>query len=86
LWSISVDQGFLTMPAHLAGTYPAGNFGIRFVPAPGLSPVVFSLVHRAGEHDPRVRLLRDVAVTAVPSFAPLLPAAVLEQQPEVVGL
>jgi hypothetical protein len=45
LYSIGIDDLFLTMPAHLAGTYPGHLFGIRYPPVPDLAPVTFGIAH-----------------------------------------
>ena len=61
LWSIAVDGVFLTLPAHLAGTYSGDRYGVRYVPVPDLPRVPFSLAYRSDNTDPRVRVLREVA-------------------------
>jgi DNA-binding transcriptional LysR family regulator len=45
LYSIGLDDLFLTMPAHLAGTYPGHLFGVRYLPVPDLAPVPFGMAH-----------------------------------------
>lgn len=60
LYSIGLDNLFLTMPQHLQRTYPAELFGVRYVPAPDLTPVVFGVAHRRPE-TPLVGAFRDVA-------------------------
>jgi hypothetical protein len=46
LYSIGLDDPFLTMPAHLRRTYPGDLFGVRYLPVPDLAPVVFGVEHR----------------------------------------
>jgi DNA-binding transcriptional LysR family regulator len=54
LWSISMDRLFLTMPQHLAATYPGDRFGVAYVPVPDLPAVVFSVARRRTDHRPAV--------------------------------
>jgi DNA-binding transcriptional LysR family regulator len=46
LYAIGLDDLFLTMPAHLARTYPGELFGVRYVPLPDVAPVPFGVATR----------------------------------------
>lgn len=54
LWSISIEELFLTVPRHLARTYPDDTFGITYVPLTGLPDVQFAVAHRADDSRPHV--------------------------------
>lgn len=54
LWAISLDRLFLTVPDHLATTYPAAHYGVKYVPVPDLPDVVFSAVSRRDDTRPSV--------------------------------
>lgn len=64
LWHISLDRLFLTVPRHLAGTYPGEAFGVIYVDVPDLPAVAFSVCHRRGDDRPAVRQLVALAVAA----------------------
>lgn len=64
LWHISLDRLFLTVPEHLADTYPAATFGVAYVPVPDLPRVVFSVCHRRGDQRPAVRRFTALAIAA----------------------
>lgn len=68
LWSISTDQLFLTVPAHIERSYPGAAYGVAYVPAPALAPVEFVAVHAPPA---RHRAIGDVLDTAVRITAPL---------------
>jgi DNA-binding transcriptional LysR family regulator len=60
LYAIGLEDLFLTMPAHLAATYPGELYGVRYVPLPGLAPVTFGLAYRRPP-GPAVRSLGRLA-------------------------
>lgn len=64
LWNISLDRLFLTVPQHLANSYPGNAFGVAYVPVPDLPPVVFSVCHRRCDLRPAVQQFVDLALTA----------------------
>ena len=64
LWHISLDRLFLTVPQHLAETYPAATFGVAYVGVPDLPGVVFSVCHRRGDERAAVRRFTALAVAA----------------------
>lgn len=64
LWHISLDRLFLTVPRHLAGSYPGASFGVAYVPVPDLPDVVFSVCHRRGDQRPAVRRFRALTIAA----------------------
>jgi DNA-binding transcriptional LysR family regulator len=65
LWSISLEELFLTVPAHLANTYPGAAYGVAYVPVPNLTPVTFSVAHLRGDMRLAVAVFVSVARTAV---------------------
>ncbi len=60
LFTIGLDDLFLTMPAHLRHTYPGHLFGVQYVPVPDLAPVVFGVAHRRPT-TPEVDAFRAIA-------------------------
>jgi DNA-binding transcriptional LysR family regulator len=68
LYAIGLDRLVLTMPAHLARTYPADLYGVRYVPVPDLPPVVFALAHRRSPPAP-VLAFRESAQRSVAAHA-----------------
>ncbi|WP_432476121.1 LysR family transcriptional regulator [Nocardioides sp. GXQ0305] len=62
LWAISLEQLFLTVPDHLATTYPGRLYGVAYVPVPDLPEVVFSAVRRRDDDRAAVRGFVDLAV------------------------
>ena len=64
LWHISLDQLFLTVPQHLADSYPATTFGVTYIPVPDLPRVTFSVCHRRGDRRSAVRTFTTLAVAA----------------------
>lgn len=77
LWSISLEELFLTIPEHLTRTYGRESFGVAYVPVPDLPPVTFSVLRR--RDDTRAAVLAFVATASAVTAARRRP------QPEVVG-
>jgi DNA-binding transcriptional LysR family regulator len=69
LYSIGLDQLFLTMPAHLRGTYPEELFGVRYRPVPDLPPVEFGVAYRRPATG-RMRAFCSVATALVGGRSP----------------
>ena len=65
LYSIGLDQLFLTVPDHTRDTYPGHAYGVRYIPLVDVAPVPLAVVHRATDPPPAAltlaRLTRLVA-------------------------
>lgn len=81
LWNIGLRDLVLTLPAHFAGTWPGGSFGIRYVPAPELAPVDFVVVHRRGAADPLVDLFVEICRLVTRDLIGLIPGGRLAPPP-----
>lgn len=64
LWNIGVRRAVLTLPRHLAATYPSDTFGVTYVDALQLSAVTFFVAWPSGTTHPLARPFGDIA-TAV---------------------
>lgn len=70
LWAISVDRLFLTVPEHLATSYPGTAYGVSYVPVPDAAPVVFAVAHRRGDRRAHVQGFVQLARTVAGGRSP----------------